>query len=215
MPSAAHKVFQENVIDVERLIESHGQLNNGAPGKKGLGHLTRSGVVMLCAAWEVYTEDLLEQVVQRYGECLDLPNQLPQAVQKHLSSLVKNDKHELKPIQFAGAGWRAVYLEYVKRETQSLNTPNPDKLDSLYLKYAGVPELSSCWTVNAGDISEFIRIRGEIAHTGRKAQYVKINDLQNYLDEFKRVAVDTDNFLTGFVRDNTPSGTLPWYRIKN
>src|SRR5215217_5417797 len=151
MPSAAYKLFQENVIDVERLIESHGQLNNGAPGKKGLGHLTRSGVVMLCAAWEVYTEDLLDQV--------------PKIVQKHLSNLVKNDKHELKPIQFAGAGWRAVYLEYVQRETRSLNTPEPKKLDSLYLEYAGVPMLSSCWTVDAGDISDFIHIRGEIAHT--------------------------------------------------
>jgi len=215
MPSAAYKLFQENVIDVERLIESHGQLNNGAPGKKGLGHLTRSGVVMLCAAWEVYTEDLLEQVVQLYGDCLELPDQLPKIVQKHLSNLVKNDKHELKPIQFAGAGWRAVYLEYVQRETRSLNTPEPKKLDSLYLEYAGVPMLSSCWTVDAGDISDFIHIRGEIAHTGRKAQYVKIGDLQKYLDEFKRVAVETDNFLAEFVRDHTPGGALPWYRIKN
>jgi hypothetical protein len=75
--------------------------------------------------------------------------------------------------------------------------------------------LSSCWTVGAEDISEFVHVKGEIAHTGRKAQYVNIGGLQNYLDEFKRVAVDTGDFLAEFVRDNTPDDTLPWYRIKN
>lgn len=213
MPSTAYNLFKDNVIDVERLIESHGQLNNGARGKKGLGHLTRSGIVMLCAAWEVYVEDLLEHVVQRYGECLELPDQLPKAVQRHLSTSVKNDKHELKPIQFAGAGWRTVYLEYAQRETQSLNSPTPGNLNELYLRYAGVPELSSCWTVDAGDISEFVHIRGKIAHTGRKSKYVKIGDLQDYLEEFKRVAIETDNFMAEFVRDNTPDTKFPWYRI--
>jgi len=59
MPSSAYQAFKKNRVDVVRLIDSHGKLHAGTRGKKGLGHITRSGVVMLCASWELYVESLL------------------------------------------------------------------------------------------------------------------------------------------------------------
>lgn len=59
MASHAFGAFQYNLVDVERLIESHGALSGTGQGRRGLGHLTRAGVVLLCAAWELYLEHVL------------------------------------------------------------------------------------------------------------------------------------------------------------
>jgi hypothetical protein len=45
------------LTDVERIIVSHAQLNHKGLGRRGLGHITRSGILMLCAAWELYDVD--------------------------------------------------------------------------------------------------------------------------------------------------------------
>ena len=59
MPSKAYIEFEKNIVDVDHLISTHAAMNNGGRGKKGLGHITRSGIVMLCATWELYIESLL------------------------------------------------------------------------------------------------------------------------------------------------------------
>jgi len=64
--------------DVDRLIESHGQLNHDGMGRRGLGHITRSGVLMLCAAWELYLEEMLVESVRILIRRATSPNQLPQ-----------------------------------------------------------------------------------------------------------------------------------------
>ncbi len=58
MPSESFKEFQQNLTDVKRLVSLHNNLSRpngtGTRGKRGLGHLTRGGIVLLCAAWERY-----------------------------------------------------------------------------------------------------------------------------------------------------------------
>jgi len=77
MPSKAFTEFRKNIADVDNLISSHRILNNGGRGKKGLGHITRSGIVMLCATWELYIESLLceslEIILNRKTTPKDLP----------------------------------------------------------------------------------------------------------------------------------------------
>jgi RiboL-PSP-HEPN len=59
MPSRSLQIFYYNLLnDINQLIKIHDTLNKGK-GRKSLGHLTRSGVVLLCAAWEVYIEEVL------------------------------------------------------------------------------------------------------------------------------------------------------------
>jgi len=50
MPSTSFLKFETNMLtDVDRIISSHTQLNHDGRGRRGLGHITRSGVLMLCA----------------------------------------------------------------------------------------------------------------------------------------------------------------------
>ena len=214
MPSASYKLFLDNVVDVERLIESHGALHDGNPGKKGLGHITRSGIVMLCAAWEVYVEELLVQSVEHLTTCCDPPSQLPKPVKKYLSGRVRDDKHELKPIHFGGTGWIDVYKCYVRQSVDALNTPKSENTDPLYRRYVGLIDMSSCWSVGSSGIDDFVTSRGEIAHKGRSATYVRIKQLRDDLALVKAAVAETDNALANHLRSVSPNNKLPWYRIK-
>ena len=53
MSSISYKEFSKNLTDVKRIVALHVRESSpagaGAPGKRALGHLTRSGIVLLCA----------------------------------------------------------------------------------------------------------------------------------------------------------------------
>ncbi|WP_197030545.1 HEPN domain-containing protein, partial [Halomonas sp. BC04] len=110
MPSASFRKFENNLlIDVDRIIDSHYHLNHDGGGKRGLGHITRSGVLMLCAAWELYIEEVLLEGVDYFTHQLDSPKGLPKPVQKEIARSVKEAKHDLKPLELAGEGWKDLY----------------------------------------------------------------------------------------------------------
>lgn len=179
MPSKAYIEFKKNIIDVDNLVSTHAAMNNGGRGKKGLGHITRSGIVMLCATWELYIESLLCESLKILTDRKAFPKDLPTFVKKTLSRLVKEDKHELKPLELAGDGWRATLLNYAKAETDLLHTPKSEKLDILYKRYLGIMNFSNQWATSSVDLDNFVSKRGEIAHKGRQANYIKIGELKS------------------------------------
>jgi len=212
MPSSALSKFETNIlVDVHRLIESHGQLNHQGAGRRGLGHITRSGVLMLCAAWELYLEELLIESARIIVARAASPADLPKKVQKEIAKAVRESKHELKPLDLAGEGWRDVYINHATARVQGLNTPKSANVDTLFLRLVGVPVLSQSWSHGAGTIDDFVSARGDIAHRGRDAQYVIIGSLIAYKDQIVRTVIDSDNALADFLRDNT-QGRAPWQR---
>lgn len=213
MPSSSFKKFEDNLlIDVDRIIESHGHLNHSGKGKRALGHITRSGVLMLCAAWELYIEELLMEGVNYFTEKLDSPKQLPKPVKKELSRSVKESKHDLKPLELAGDGWKDLYRNHCAEVLQGLNTPKSGNLDPLYTRFLGIDEMSSWWSLGKNTINNFVSSRGEIAHKGRDANYVTIVNLREYRQQVATTAIDVDNKLTEYLCQSTPGVERPWRR---
>lgn len=212
MPSRAFQKFECNLlVDVDRIIESHASLNHDGGGRRGLGHLTRSGVFMLCAAWELYVEEVGREIAGYLTDRAISPGDLPLAAQKALSQHVKGSKHELKPLELAGVGWEAVYLTCVEEALGGLNTPKSDPIDQLYQKFIGWPDCSSCWSCGGNAINEFVKARGDIAHRGRDTRYVKIGDLRAHRVTIVDTVLEHDNAAADFVRDNSRGGS-PWRR---
>lgn len=209
MPSSAFGSFRYNVVDVARLIQSHAQLHNGAPGKKGLGHITRSGIVMLCASWELYVEDLLVEAAEIICNRASAAHSLPLDSQKELSKHVKESKHELKPLDLSGTGWRKVFVDHVKAKCASLNTPKAGPLDDLFHRSIGLASLSTSWTCGAQAINDFVGVRGEIAHKGRSAPYVSVAALRSYLDLIKKVTMESDNCVRSHII-SVAGPSRPW-----
>src|SRR3546814_10958362 len=79
---------------------------------------------------DVCSSDLLEGV-EFFLRKIDLPNALPKDVQKELSRSVKESKHELKPLELAGEGWKSLYRNHAQETLSGLNTPNSGNLDQI------------------------------------------------------------------------------------
>ena len=207
MPSTAFKSFEYNLVDTQRTIETfEGIRQQGA----GQGHLTRGGVVLLCAAWELYVEHLLRECAAVLTTELSLPSELPLGVQQELSRAVKQDKHELRALDLAGNGWKSVYRAHVEKRTESLNTPKSNKLTPLFAELIGLPDVSTAWSVGGVPLDDFVSVRGDIAHQGRHADYMKIGDLKKYKEQVRAYGVETDNALSAHLKSVTPKGYKPW-----
>lgn len=213
MPSGALLKFESNMlVDVERIIESHGALNHDGQGRRGLGHITRGGVLMLCAAWELYLEELAIESGRTFVDRCDSPDQLPLPVRKEISKAVRDSKHELKVLEMAGDGWATIYQNQVGASVSGLNTPKSSNLDPLFKRLLGVEELSAAWSQGKEMINAFVSARGDIAHRGRGAGYVTISKLRGYRALVERTVVDTDNFMAEHLKALSPGNRSPWRR---
>lgn len=212
MPSSALQKFERSMlVDVDRIIESHGQLNHDGLGRRGLGHITRSGVLMLCAAWELYLEELLVESVRTLIRRADIPTQLPQHVQKEISKTVRESKHELKPLELAGDGWKTVYDNHTTQTIQGLNTPKSTNIDPLFKRFVGIENLSNSWSIGEEALNAFVTARGDIAHRGRDAGYITIINLHEHRAQILRCVIDTDNAMADFIQRKSIGGS-PWRR---
>jgi len=212
MPSKALAKFEKHMlVDVDRIIESHNELSPEGPGRRALGHLTRSGVVMACAAWERYLEELVVEAVQAIVQRVDDPKLLPKSVQKEIARVVRDSKHELKPLELAGDGWTSVYLAHAIQLAGNVNTPKSTVIDPLYERLVGISSLSSNWSVGAEAIDAIVGVRGAIAHRGAEADYVSIGQLRQYRSDIYSAVVDTDNAMAELIRAEI-TGRAPWRR---
>jgi hypothetical protein len=209
MSSKAFRSFKYNLVDVDRLRQAHSLLHNGAQGKKGLGHITRSGVVMLCAAaWEHYCEALIRESAIYLCNQLNSPIELPKDVQKEISKAVKESHHELRPLHLSGDGWKQVYQDHTNVLLSALNTPKSGKLNDHFKRLTGIVKVSSAWSQGENMLDTFVSVRGDIAHHGRHANYVTIADLGDYRDQIWLYAVETDNSISTYLKQVTRN--KPW-----
>ena len=216
MPSKSFKNFESNLIkDVVRLIGSHSTLNHDGQGKRGLGHITRSGIVMLCAAWERYIEGVLVDSVQYLIRDIDLPTSLPLDIQKTIAKAIKKDSHDLRCLDLAGEGWKKYYLEQIEKEAERLNTPKSHTINDLFIRYTGLDSVSDSWTSGATEIDKFVKNRCAIAHTGCEASYIKIGDLKDSKILIEKTIIEMDNYLADHLQALSQSGKTPWRRRKN
>jgi hypothetical protein len=210
MASSSFSEFKYNILDAKRLHQAHGVLSEATPGKKGLGHITRSGVVMLCAAWERYHEAIIVEGVKYLSEKILDPGSLPVKVKEYLSRIAKESKHQLKPMELAGEGWRAFYICQVIDETKSLNTPKSANLQSLYSKCLGEVDVMSYWGIDYKRIDDFVKTRGEIAHNGRNSPYISASSLNQYISMIEQVASEHDNAFCDYLKTACSSTLQPW-----
>jgi hypothetical protein len=208
MPSRARLNFERHLLrDVELLMEQHRQIYQG-PGRP-LSVLTRSGVFLLCAAWELYCEDVLmecfELVVRETGE----PMALPEGVRRTLAHAVKSEKNELAALRLAGDGWRAFLREKVRTKVEQLNTPNAANITDLFARSVGV-DVHPFLDQHEAALTAFISKRGDIAHRGAQAGHVSINDLAADYAYICALVRDLDNHLIDPIQGLT--GRRPWNR---
>lgn len=213
MPSTAHKTFRYNLVDVDRLIEAYKTLRPLGQGRRSLGHITRSAIVTLCASWEQYIEDVVIESVELLRIQFITPTDLPKSVKKKISRNVKSAKHDLKPLELAGDGWREIYLAYAKGDVASLHSPKSENVSKLFRDHIGLTDpVFECWSLGKEGLDGFVDVRNMIAHQGRKAgRYVKFNEVEYHRNRIEQTVLETDNFLSEQLAQILPNGR-PWRR---
>lgn len=130
VPSQARAAFEENREDVERLMEIHGDLAGDAPGRKrGVEVLNKSAIVLMCAVWEAYCEDLAAEAVEHLVVHAEAATALPKALLKTIAAELESDKNDLAIWGLAGDGWKTILrsrlADITKRRTGPSIPPSP------------------------------------------------------------------------------------------
>lgn len=216
MPSQSLRNFEWNLEDVQRLVEAHNDLNDlnyEGQGRRALGHITRSALVMLCAAWELYFEDIIVESVKYVTEKIDDPHRLPPDIKKKIINFLnKNNNNDLRMFRLAGEGWKEPYIEAAERDIAKFNTPKSEPLGVLCKNYLGLSNISSEWSIGPDGINDIISQRGEIAHRGREAEYISLQKLIEAKEKIYLSVLETDFFLATHLKDLTNATNQPWRR---
>lgn len=206
MPSASRKSFEKHLLkDVEQLRVRHRDAHPG-PGRPS-SDLTRSGVFLLCAAWELYAEEVILEACAHVTAAAESPEKLPVSVKAALAKAAKSDSHDFGVLQLAGEGWRDYLRVLAQADVAALNTPRAHNLIPLFERYVGV-DTKAFFELRKDRISEFVSKRGDIAHKGAKAGHVSINDLDADYAYICELVKDLDNFLIEPIKQI--SGSRPW-----
>jgi hypothetical protein len=202
MPSDSWRFFDQTLLrDVNRLIEAHENSNPEGKGKRALGHFTRSAVLLLSSAWEVYVEGLVVEAVTKILTSHN-PESLPDALIVKFCEAVKADKHERKHFKIVGDGWRGYYINACKAACDKFNTAKSTQVGDLMEAWvcADRAKLFDSWRRKPCELDEFMTRRGDIAHRGSASNYVQETDLRSYVKMITDFAADTDNYMQGHVR---------------
>ncbi len=166
---------------------------------------------MLCAAWERYNEDLLLESIGHYLEHSSNSNLLPKSVKQKICKKVNSDKNEIKAFDLAGDGWKNLWMAFAKIKTDSLHTPKSSNLDTMYKSYLGIDGYSNTfWKDSINDVNELVKLRGEIAHNGAEAKYVRINSINMTIDMIVSATINIDDLMARHLKDSLRLNKSPW-----
>lgn len=217
MPTPAFKRLHGRLADGRRLIEIHAECTGAEAGRRrGYDALNRSAVILAVAAWEGYSEDLLQYAVARVVRHMKSPNQLPQTVREamiaHLhdtenwSKLTSSSKASLWGL--TGEGWRTAYVTYARAKIVSLHTPDFKNLKKLYAGVIGLPDISSLWRARRWTAADYVvrldallKLRHRIAHGAIGDETVGKTKAANAVALIERLAGWTDKSMIAHLAD--------------
>lgn len=180
MTSTARIALTENLEDVERLTEIHGNIGGDAQGRRwSLEVLNKAGVVLTCSFWEAYVEDLCLLAANHLADRLAAPAALATTVKQSTFEQVTGGNPTTVDIAWALAAdnWRGQVKANATLRTGQLNTPKSDNVDRLFAQCVGVPSMSNGWTWVSmtsdrakQKLDAFVSLRGNVAHRGKGTQ---------------------------------------------
>lgn len=151
----------------------HEQVGGVAPGRRSvsLSSLNKSGIVLLCAAWETYVESVSKEKAFRKIRLAQQPSDLPKPIFRLVTAHIRGDKNESVWTALAGRGWKDVAQSVVDQRIRSLNTPKPGPVRELFKAVNGVSDITDNWLWRRNDqqrvlgrLNDFVTLRGAIAH---------------------------------------------------
>ncbi len=220
MPSLARQALANNRSDLDRLWEIHTSESGAAPGRRrGVEVLNKAAVVLVCAAWEAYCEDIVSEAIQHLvTDCSD-HTRLPPALRKHVAATIKGSNDGLSPWEMAGDGWRQVVKQnaatLIQKMTGAWHTPKTAPIRDLFAKALGIPDITANWKWPknpaarvAAELDGLVTLRGEIAHRLRPRNSVHKWHGTRFYNHASRIADKIDAEVSHSL--TTATGKVYW-----
>jgi len=196
----AFKIFLENMAEVRRLLQIHGQLGGPGPGRRwGTEVLNKSAVVLLIACWEAYLEDVASLAFDAALNCCQEPRRFPKEVIKRVGESLRDAKDERVIWNLAGSGWKDVLSNYKTKTIEKFHNPNSNSVDDFFHRVLGMKGISKCWHWAGMSLDRakakldvIVNVRGSIAHRVRHSTPVRLATVKNYQGHVRRLVRKTD-----------------------
>ncbi len=223
-PSKAWTKFKKNLKDIYRLLEIHEHLGGTGRGRRyGLEVINKSAVILLCAIWEAYVEDLADEsfifLINNSKHASDIPQKVLVKVSKRL--IEKEDKTKIWRI--ADDGWKEELANYktdiLKKYLGRFHSPKSDNIDGLFEDLLGKKRISSDWnwphrTADSSreQLDEFVTLRGELAHRSTALSTIRKPQIEESMNFVRRLGVKMNNTCCTYLENKT--GKPPWAKLK-
>jgi hypothetical protein len=217
--SGAAGRYDTSSKEVEQLLGIHEQVSGTDRGRRSLEVLNKSAIVLLCAIWEAYCEDLADEALRHLLAHSPDYSKLPKLLQKGVAKELRNDQNELSPWKLAGQGWKTYVLGRLsalkQRRDFDWNSPKAAGVEKFIADVVGIPNITDAWHwkhVSSHTAKEkldrLVTLRGAIAHRGNAAASVKKYHVTRALGLISRLVEETDARVTQELERIT--GVAPW-----
>jgi hypothetical protein len=222
MPSRALSRFLERISEVETLLDIHREKGGEDRGRREdrLKVLHKSAIVLLAACLENYCESVIQEAAQLLADKTTDPDKLPTMLKKNIAlqqGIRDRDKNkdDLRPWDFAGEGWREILTQCVNARTLLLNTPDSERIQSLFLNLLGIEDITESWARQKKNrdgarntLDELMERRHEIAHGALMESAPLKTDVERFRGFLSRTVSQTDQRVGRLLESVT--GTEIW-----
>lgn len=214
MASKARGNFDKNCEDVQRLLEIHTNLGGTGQGRRyQLEVLNKSAVVLICAIWEAYCEDLVAEAVAHIVKHADVDS-LSDGIKKLIAKEIKDDKHELSAWDLAGDGWKGVMTKRLaklqEQRNRKLNTPKANNIKEFFNEALGIKDITTSWRWKRmlvasakRKLDKYVELRGAIAHRGTAGQSCTKDKVRDFLTHVTSLVGKTGGSVNSYVKKIT------------
>jgi hypothetical protein len=139
--------FEKNYVDVNNLFAIHGDITGGiqGQGRNVTPSLLRSSVVLMCAAWEAFIEDVCIEGIELLINSGADPKVLPNGIKTSVGETLKAG-NALDAWSLAADGWKSALKTGVEQKCDRLNSPKYKNIEGLVHQCFGIRELKRNWT---------------------------------------------------------------------
>lgn len=203
--SKAKEAFEAALTDVKNLQQFHETVGGSGPGKRpyNLDSLNKSGIVLLCATWELYVETVITECAERHLCSIETPDLLLKSLSKLVTDYVRREKDDRAWHRLADDGWKEIVKSTVVERVGALNTPKTAQVSNLFADLLGVNNVAADWVWHRSSSSaamtrldEFVTLRGAIAHGEKQSANVTMSAVRLAQDLITRLVDKVESRLS-------------------
>lgn len=233
--SQARKVYQGQSKKISQMLNKH---IDGLSRKRGrrpvLDPVSRSAIVFMCAAWQVYAEDVAKEVARFMVDNTQSFESLPDTVQKEYLKAVEGyckNAYSRKGPFGAGKSSDECHESMVRafsrlneldegnwkrfdNDISRINTPNSDNVLGFFKEWFSIDKQDfrkkEVDSVSIGKIDEVLDLRHKVAHGAdiRELEGVEPRRARECLDVIDKIVEGFDDSLGRFLYSRF--GSSPW-----